>query len=122
MEDLKDIQTVEQFQAEAHRNAKEKGWWENDMPFPQFIALLHSEASEAFEEYRARRGVNETYFRQSGVDADPKKPEGIPVELADLVIRVLDYCGANGIDLAEAMRLKMAYNRTRPYRHGGKVA
>jgi hypothetical protein len=38
------------------------------------------------------------------------------------VIRILDLCGALGIDLEEAMRMKHEYNKTRPYRHGGKKA
>jgi NTP pyrophosphatase (non-canonical NTP hydrolase) len=45
----------------------------------------------------------------------------VPIEIADLVIRVADFCRANGIDLAAAVRYKMAYNETRPHRHGGKT-
>lgn len=48
------------------------------------------------------------------------KPEGIPSEFADLILRVLDTCGAEGIDIAGAIADKMAYNATRPYRHGGR--
>lgn len=50
----------------------------------------------------------------------PNKPEGIPSELADTVIRIADMCGFYGIDLQEAVEQKMRYNRTRPHRHGGK--
>jgi NTP pyrophosphatase (non-canonical NTP hydrolase) len=50
------------------------------------------------------------------------KPEGIPSELADVIIRVLDMCGALGIDIAAALADKMAFNETRPYRHGGKLS
>jgi NTP pyrophosphatase (non-canonical NTP hydrolase) len=46
------------------------------------------------------------------------RPEGFAVELADILIRVGDLCGRFGIDLDEAVRLKMAYNHTRPHRHG----
>ena len=52
--------------------------------------------------------------------AQSKKPEGVAVELADCVIRILDYCGHAGIDIEEAIRIKHEYNKTRPYRHGGK--
>jgi NTP pyrophosphatase (non-canonical NTP hydrolase) len=47
---------------------------------------------------------------------------GFPSELADIVIRVADLAGALGIDLAEAIRIKLAFNRTRTHRHGGKKA
>ena len=39
-------------------------------------------------------------------------------ELADAVIRIADICGRYDIDLAFAIREKMAYNATRPAMHG----
>lgn len=39
-------------------------------------------------------------------------------ELADVVIRVADYCGYKGIDLGRCILAKMGYNRSRPYMHG----
>lgn len=48
------------------------------------------------------------------------KPEGVPSELADIVIRVMDAAVEYGIDLNDEVELKLAYNRTRPHRHGGK--
>jgi NTP pyrophosphatase (non-canonical NTP hydrolase) len=48
------------------------------------------------------------------------KPEGIPSELADIVIRVMDCAVEYGIDLEDEITLKMAYNATRPHKHGGK--
>jgi len=43
-------------------------------------------------------------------------------ELADTVIRILDLAAGMGFDVDGAVRAKMAYNETRPYRHGGKLA
>lgn len=48
------------------------------------------------------------------------KPLGIAVELADCILRILDYCAAEGIDIDAILREKHEYNKTRPYRHGGK--
>lgn len=48
------------------------------------------------------------------------KPCGIPSELADVVIRLLNLCAMRGIDIEAAVEDKMAYNATRPARHGGK--
>ena len=60
------------------------------------------------------RGAAEVYAGSGG------KPEGIPIELADVIIRILDYCGYAGIDIEAAIRQKHEYNKSRPYRHGGK--
>ena len=67
------------------------------------------------EEYRAGRGLDEIYYAEG-------KPEGVPIECADVFIRLVDAAEAYGFDLEEAVRIKMAFNRTRPFRHGNKVA
>lgn len=46
------------------------------------------------------------------------KPEGIAVEMADCLIRILDWFGHEELDVDEIVRQKMAYNRGRPYKHG----
>jgi len=116
---------------EVHKNAVEHGWWEKEREFGSLIALMHSELSEALEEHRNGHEPTEIYF--SGVEPYDgrfetsekpnevcQKPEGIPAELADVIIRILDYCGKKNIDIEEAIRIKHEYNKTRPYRHGGK--
>lgn len=100
----------------AHKNALIKGWHEPQRQPGELIALMHSELSEALEEIRNGRPVDEIYYNRGS-----KKPEGVPVELADCVIRIMDFCGLHDIDLAEAITTKMDYNETRPKRHGGKV-
>lgn len=39
-------------------------------------------------------------------------------EYADTIIRVLDMCHAEGINISEAVRLKHEFNKTRPPKHG----
>lgn len=116
---------------EAHSNAVKHGFWDKPPEFGTSIALIHSELSEALEEVRAGNKIRpgtETppvYYSGSGyVSTAPtqlcKKPEGYATELADAVIRIADLCGYMGIDLAAVIREKMAYNATRPYKHGKK--
>lgn len=187
---------------EIHENAVAHGWWEEDRPAYEIIALIHSEWSEALEEYRAGRPMvwyavncdcvickNRPVMHNEiceGYECNENhKPEGIAVELIDGVIRILDYitsCGdvgtiefstkvhmksvelpeliaylhsetamswfsdfggkdggiairilvgtiqlvflwiaKQGLDPLEILREKHEYNKTRPYRHGGKV-
>lgn len=79
---------------DCHETAVEKGWWIEGQKRDdaELICLFHSEVSEVFEEYRKGKGLDEVYYNE-----DSLKPEGIPIEFADLLIRILDYCGANKI-------------------------
>lgn len=104
---------IEELQKDIHENAKAHGWWDEERTFGELIALCHSELSEALEEYRNGRDMTEGYLNKG-------KPEGIPVELADVVIRIMDMCEHYGIDLESAILEKHRYNLTRPYKHGGK--
>lgn len=123
--------SINQLVLEAHQNAVDKGWWEEERSFGEIIALIHSEASEALEDYRNGKKPTEVWYEnkvRSGIGTietttqiTPEwKPCGIPSELADIVIRVMDACGRYGIDLEQVIQEKMAYNATRPQRHGGK--
>lgn len=114
---------------EIHQNAVEHGWWDEERSFGDIIALCHSELSEALEEYRSgndRIKKLPIYYSGGGyISSLPteccKKPEGIATELADCIIRILDYCGKANIDIEEVIKIKHEYNKTRPYRHGGKT-
>lgn len=106
--------TLAELQKQVHKTAVEKGWWEEDRDFGMVLALIHSEVSEALEAWRENQPA--LWFGKGG------KPEGWGVELADTVIRILDVCEVEGLDLQALIEQKMEYNKTRPYRHGGKRA
>lgn len=76
--------------------------WAQRYKVPAILALIHSEVSEALEAFRKQ------------------DRENFAEELADVVIRVLDCAGGLGIDLDAAVLEKLAKNRTRGHRHGGK--
>ncbi len=93
------------------------GWHDEPRTFGDLIALIHSEVSEALEAFRENDPGRIWYDCQEGKEP---KPEGVPIELADIVIRIGDLCGRYNIDLASAIETKMAYNATRSHRHGNK--
>lgn len=68
----------------------------------ELIALMHSELSEALE--GVRKNLN-----------DDKLPHRLmeEVELADCIIRIMDYAGLYELDLAGAILEKIAYNQQR---------
>lgn len=95
-------------QTDIHKNAVEHGWWEDARNDGELIALMHSELSEALEGMR------------HGNPPDSHCPEysSVEVELADCVIRILDYVEARNLNLIGAMIAKHEYNKSRPYKHG----
>lgn len=183
----------------AHQNAVSKGWWEEERTYGELIALVHSEVSEALEDFRNGKQPNEVWYegehegqkvRSYIKDGKCQKLCGVPSELADICIRIFDIAGKYGwrnelalkyavipifdnfervsiaenlawihhelaesfvslkrwkdgtkavvhlanaiaevveisqmfdIDIDRAIAEKMAYNATRPQRHGGKV-
>lgn len=97
--------TINELVQEAHITAIEKGWWVKDRPLLELICLMHCELSEAAEAYRNKEG-----------------DERIAEELSDVIIRIFDLCGRYNLDLEKHILDKMAFNATRPYRHGDKLA
>jgi NTP pyrophosphatase (non-canonical NTP hydrolase) len=110
--------TIQELVQQSYTTALEKGWWDKEINFGEKLMLMVTELAEVMEEYR-RDGLSTASMLV--IDAT-HKPEGIAVELADLLIRVADVCGHYNIPLEEALRLKLEYNKTRSYRHGGKLA
>jgi NTP pyrophosphatase (non-canonical NTP hydrolase) len=95
---------------ESHDRARRKGFYDPEPSVESRLCLIHSEVSEALEAYREGRILTEK--NEKG------KPEGMASELADVVIRICDFAGHLGIDLAHEIRIKSDYNETRPHKHG----
>lgn len=140
--------TIHELQSRIFMLAIGKGWWplkENHPAIkeidydkaniPEKFALMHEEISEALRDYRDNYKPGEIYYE----DGEGKrysyeeyqtlqlssehnfKPCGISIELADCIIRILDFAAAYNIDMESRILLKHEFNKARPYRHGGKT-
>ena len=131
--------TVNEFAKAIHENAVAHGWYDTPVDFPEVAVMVHAEISEAVEEWRGGNPLvygtcalaeeDCQYFAicdrvgQPGAEgADgPCKPEGIAVELADVLLRTLDLMAALGVDVDAVVMAKHKYNLGREYRHGDKT-
>lgn len=115
-------------------NAK-KGFHEEDREKGTLLMLVVSELSEALEADRNNfyttiipnqlNSILMKFTSNSSVDhaqaidefeAHVKDTE--EDEIADAIIRLLDYAGKYKIDIGKHIYLKLLYNRTRLYKHG----
>lgn len=118
------LKTIAQLMFEVHDLNYAKGWFDERRSFGDMIALAHSEVSEMLEAYRKWKLADGT-AAGCAVHEDcvthMSKPEGVKAEAADVFIRLLDMCYRYDIDLPAEYERKMAYNWTRPYKHGGRT-
>jgi hypothetical protein len=92
-----------------HGWAKEQGWWTDletgkveDRNVGELMMLMVTELAEGFEGFR--RDLPDQHLPQFS---------SLEVELADTIIRILDFAGGKGLNVADALVAKMVYNCTR---------
>lgn len=98
---------------QANDTAIQKGFWPTEgRNIGEQLALMHSELSECLEADRSG----------TGYEYCEKVPSitNFEEEMADLCIRVFDFCFMRGIKLPDAIEAKMAFNSGRPHKHGKK--
>lgn len=96
------MQLIE-LQNKIHKQNVEMGWWDEPRPFSTFVCLFHSELSEAME--GDRKGLMDDHL--------PHYPM-FQVELADFVIRCLDWLGSkfNTIGYSDMLTIKSETTNT----------
>ena len=112
----------------------DKGFHDEPKELGVFLMLMVSELAEALESDRKGNECRLDRFLEiePTINADHAKggdqiwkenfeeyiKDTVEDELADTIIRILDYCGSKGIDIHKHMELKMKYNSLRPHKHG----
>lgn len=140
------LQVLELLCKKCNKTSREHGFWNPDpasggnpdnVSVPTKIALMHSELSEMLEAHRKGNPPCEKQVPHLprkvdnfGKDVmipitilqggEPRPLTSMEEEIADLFIRLCDFCGQYDIDLGQITLAKMSYNETRPHMHGGK--
>lgn len=110
-------------------NGQQKGFWDKERNMGEALMLIVTELAEAMEVHRASGTIvvpSESYKKLVEQLSDDEFPQifkdsvkdTFPDEMADAIIRILDLCGGNNIDIDWHIKMKMRYNATRERLHG----
>ena len=94
--------SINELAVEIYQNNVDAGWWDKPREKGTLLMLVVSEIAEAMEGERKDLMDDHLPHRKMA-----------EVELADAVIRILDYAGAFGYDVEGAMAEKLEYNKHR---------
>jgi len=105
----KDFESINILRDKCYEASKNAGWHTNletgklkDRNKAEMICLIHSELSEAME--GERKGLMDDHLPHRLM---------AEVEMADAIIRIMDYCGRWNYDISGAIKEKMEYNKNR---------
>lgn len=116
--------TLDHIADAVYANACDKGFHPKSETRHQFIEQmsnnLHDEVSELHEAHRNGHLDDPCDKAEGMVELGLQPLTCLEEELADIVIRALDNARHLKVDIARAVDVKHAFNKTRPFRHGGK--
>ena len=124
--------TLNELRDDAFAYAEKQGFHEKPINFAERLMLVVSELSEALEAHRKGEAFDPNARIEEGEELPNPESVGksgdytlfikgsIAEEFADAIIRISDLAGIYGIDLDWHVKAKMAYNKTRPFKHGKK--
>lgn len=104
------ISTINEIARDAHAHAVAAGFYEQPDP-ARLFALIHSELSEAIQAERMALGDYHVDYEVYNAEGMPiaRHAVGAAVELADFVLRLLDFAAWRGIRLSLRPRLVPEY-------------
>jgi len=95
-------------QSEVERVNRLNGWWEVDRNKAELLMLMVTELAEACEALR-HGNIPSDHLPQFSGEVE---------ELADCIIRIMDYAAGFGLPVGAAILDKIEYNKGRGYKHG----
>jgi NTP pyrophosphatase (non-canonical NTP hydrolase) len=114
------IKSLQEWANDFHQVAVSKGFWDayptreaRIRIIPEKLCLIHSEVSEALEDYRTDKDPSERTYEGA-------KLCGFGSEIADVVIRAMELAAALDIDIGAIIEEKHEFNKTRSRMNGGK--
>ena len=103
------VRVINVLSKEIHQDNVDAGWWtdldtgeKKKRNMGELLCLVHSEVSEALEGYRKDLMDDKLTHRKM-----------FEVELADVLIRLFDIAGSEGINLGTVMQEKIEFNKIR---------
>ena len=127
---LEKFQLLNDLSIECHERSRSNGFWDKPSNVGEKLMLIVSELSEALEADRKSKhstNINEIEWHNDWHLKDESKDKEIFLklikdthedEIADVFIRLFDYCGGMNIPIGDHIAAKISYNSTRPYKHG----
>ena len=115
-----DTKSLNELSKKIHQDNVERGFYDEQREVGTNLMLVVSELGEAIEADRKCKHANLEAYELAPTEISFKTyiKDTFEDEIADTFIRLFDLCGLYGIDIEKHIETKLAYNRTRGYKHG----